>query len=358
MKWRTKIILFLGLTAVPLVVGKFVIPLDFYAFRVHEILDDQRQYLFERGPYYPDQHAQKMEEGDIGRHTPYAVKKHAEWHTDTYGYRNRSGEPTEVVLVGRSEASGLSLSQEDTLAEALQRKLGTSVYSYAPKDFAEFLKEKRFEKTPPKVVILTMTEREFHTLISLKEWASAAPRAKRSWLSHLPPPVQIYWDKTQKKPLITHYLLKSLLYEYYKAPEAVDKSNNMLFFLYALYKITGYQSNPALMGTVVRNLKEYQSEADKRGTQLIFVPVPTKENIYWDRIPDAAKKEFERPVFTSQLIAKLREQRIPVVELEPLFVEAKDRGEVLYQLDDTHWNPRGVLLAVSAISEVINELGA
>lgn len=353
-RWAYKILWFAGLTAAPLLAGKFVVPLEFYAFRVQEVLDDKRSYLAGAGPYYPSMHVKKIEEGDIGRHTPYAVKKEAEWYTDVFGYRNRSVDTGSIVLVGKSEVTGLGLDQKETLAETLVRQSGTAAYAYSPKEFPDFLSDPRFRGAGPKVVVVTLMERELHVLSPLDRYP-VRPAPSWSWHRLLPPFFQVYWDQMLKKPNLLQYVLKSLIYERMTPPEIVDPSNGMLFSSFVIDVFRNYQSDPGLAARAAAALSEYRHEAERRGIRFLFMPVPTKENIYWDRIPDAMKKGVEKPSFTPSLLRELRKAGVETVDLEPVFRKARQDGAVLYRLDDTHWSAEAVRLAAAEIRRKLAE---
>ncbi len=51
---------------------------------------------------------------------------------------------------------------------------------------------------------------------------------------------------------------------------------------------------------------------------------------------------------------RLRGQDIVVIDAYTAFMDARQKGVLLYQLDDTHWNENGVNLTAEL---VIDELG-
>lgn len=79
----------------------------------------------------------------------------------SYGYRVRdAGERSQdVVIVGDSLTVGSGLTQDDTLAPVLSARSGYSVYPLAPADMNTFIRERRFQESPPKVVIVQYVER-------------------------------------------------------------------------------------------------------------------------------------------------------------------------------------------------------
>lgn len=113
----------------------FVLPIDFFAFRVWEAaLASPARYP---GPYYPNLHVLKEKEyGDYYR-VGERLKKHkpVEWYTDNFGWRNRpsveQSPQYDVVLLGDSNIVGSYLDQKDTLSEVLMRNAFGAAYSYA-----------------------------------------------------------------------------------------------------------------------------------------------------------------------------------------------------------------------------------
>lgn len=114
----------------------FVLPIDFFTFRVWEaaLASPYRH----PGPYYPNLHVKKDKEyGDHYREgDPAKVQaKPVEWFTDAYGWRNRSEiaklEKYDVIVLGDSNIVGSFLDQKDMLAEVADARSNKTVYSYS-----------------------------------------------------------------------------------------------------------------------------------------------------------------------------------------------------------------------------------
>lgn len=114
----------------------FVLPIDFFTFRVWEAaLATPYRYP---GPYYPNLHVKKDKEyGDHYREgDPAKVQaKPVEWFTDAYGWRNRPEierqDKYDVVVLGDSNIVGSFLNQKDILAEVIGARSNKIVYSYS-----------------------------------------------------------------------------------------------------------------------------------------------------------------------------------------------------------------------------------
>lgn len=113
----------------------FVLPIDFFTFRVWEaaISTDARF----PGMFYPNLSIVKNKEfGDRYRlGGDFVQSKRVEWHTDAYGWRNRpeveKSERYDIVVTGDSNIVGSFLDQKDTLSEVLTRNTNLITYSYS-----------------------------------------------------------------------------------------------------------------------------------------------------------------------------------------------------------------------------------
>ena len=84
-----------------------------------------------------------------------------------------------------------------------------------------------------------------------------------------------------------------------------------------------------------------------RGIDYVFAIAPDKHAVYPERMPRWIHKLGDSR--TDQLIAYMRaHSTVTVLDLRAALVEAKQRERV-YSKTDTHWNPRGALVAYQAI---------
>ena len=166
-----KLILFLSPFLIVLFIELFVLPIDYFTFRVWEAIWVNRNWKILPGPFYPNMKITKVEEGDLAAHTRFAIKSKVEWVTDRYGYRKKNTDLQrhQIVVIGESNIAGIVLTQEEILSEVLEDQLKVSVYPYAPVgSINSFLKDERFIENPPDIVIFARIERELLDLPSLK----------------------------------------------------------------------------------------------------------------------------------------------------------------------------------------------
>jgi alginate O-acetyltransferase complex protein AlgJ len=339
----------------------FVLPIDFFTFRVWEALLIRKIHSILPGHFYPCMEVTKLESsGDLAHHTSFAIPKRVKWITDRYGYRKKDAEgmKPQVVIIGDSNIAGIGLTQEEMLSEVLEEQLKVPVYPYAPVgSINTFLKDFRFKKDSPKVVIVSIIERDilrmpfpklssrrerFH---SFYEWRDKVEQTR--WVQS----IGVMLDRLFKMNMLNYVRAKvgnGTLRDYYHRP---SKFGPMFF-------VQGEAANKEVpterLHKVVETLEAYNQILRKRNIRFIFLPIPNKENIYHDFLPDP-----RRPVFLEQLIQELKKRNIETVDTQKAFEdEYRKNSALLFFLDDSHWNPRGVRLAADRTVELIEGKGS
>lgn len=334
----------------------FVLPIDFFTFRVWEALVIRKFRNILPGPFYSNMKIIKIEEGDLGHHTRFAIQKRVEWVTDRYGFRkqNINSERHKIVIVGESNIAGSSLTQKEILSEVLEDQLRVSVYPYAPVGINSFLKERRFRENPPDIVIFAKVERELFDLPALKQVRD------RKWVSRFKEAVnQLRWvqaiftclDRISKWNML-HYFRASLRRSFIDTqanhPSGIPSKYGRLFFL------QGAEANRDVprekLEKAIEVIKSYHGAITDRGIRFIFLPIPEKENIFHELLLT------KRPSFLEQLISELRREGIETVDSLKAFEEAyQDKQVLLYHTDDTHWNANGVKVAAVLVKNWIEK---
>ena len=345
--------IFLLIFFLPVCIELFVLPIDFFNFRVWEAVKVTEKYrTCFPGPFYPDKRISKVEEGDLAHHTDFAVERAVIWKTDPYGFRQSStADSADIVLVGFSNVAGCGNSQEDMLAAQLEKMTGYSVYTYAPSDFSGFIPDRRFQKRKPKLVILAAVERN---LINLPPITAKVPSF---WDSDF----RIRWyrsplyrravellDRISKKNM--HHYLKARLFGSVRL--RVPSLSDSIFFLH------GDSANRRVSESTIMETAEkiaaYRQYFASRGIRFLFAPVPNKETIYYSLLPSRMSSTF-----LERLCQETRRRDVATVEMKQDFDSVfMSEGPVLYYADDTHWTPRGVEIASRLISGKIAEDGS
>jgi hypothetical protein len=142
------------------------------------------------------------------------------------------------------------------------------------------------------------------------------------------------------------------------AAKALAGTDGFLFFRNSLdYAVGGdLEAQPAGKNPVPI-IVEFQKMLAAHGVDFLFVPVPTKEEIFPDKVDPALHTEVGKVVnpFERKLLADLAREGVETVDLLPPLLAARARGdkhgeEPLYQRQDTHWTDRGLRLAAELVA--------
>jgi hypothetical protein len=144
--------------------------------------------------------------------------------------------------------------------------------------------------------------------------------------------------------------------------KATAGSDGFLFFGQSLAYASGGDLERQRRGrNPVPVIAQFRDLLAERGVDLLFVPIPTKEEIFPDKI---GISEDERRIgsgfvgkvvnpFERKFLLDLGQKGIEVVDLLPVFLRARQDAGVLYQAQDTHWTNRGLALAARALGDRI-----
>ena len=282
-----KYILFFLPFIIAICIELFVLPIDYFTFRAWETLSARRSFGILKGPFYPDIVITMTEMGgDLDSQTKCAVKKDVIWITDQYGYRkaNTSSKRFPVVIVGDSNLAGGSLTQDDTLANVLEKRLDRGVYPLAPESLKTIFEHGLLKQFPPDIIILESIERNILTC-TLK-------MSKERDFGKLP-----MWNKILLKVQLTR-TIQSIAITFDRIFKA-----NMLNYLRARINKTalpdikgsGTAQCPILFlqGAAANNdisierinafaldIKNASDFFTSKGIRFIFLPIPNKENIH------------------------------------------------------------------------------
>lgn len=321
----------------------FLLPMNFFTFRIWETISVNKMRVMS-GPFYPNIHMQMEEEGELAPHTPFAQKRVVEWYTDAYGYRNRDTK-SDVLLIGDSNITGAKLSQEETLAEVLERQIHKDVYSFAPATMNRFLATDRFQETPPELVIVSSIERRIPELPAVGE--NGINSRVRNFTGNL----------INSSSFLTWLAVTadriSKLGLYHKTLATIERklgnrsyiSYNNEFFIEG--EIANRDFSDQEIQQIADVLEGYKAALQERGIKFLFLPIPNKENIYYEMLPSKKK-----PDFLPRLLAELHKRNVDVVNMQPVFEQLHQEKKVaLYPADDAHWNSVAVEVAANLVTQ-------
>jgi len=105
------------------------------------------------------------------------------------------------------------------------------------------------------------------------------------------------------------------------------------------------------------HLSMFHRYLKSHGVNMLFVVVPNKEEVYFDKFPEGVSDSlsgYANP-FNRKVLADLQDSGVEVIDLLPLFLQEKKNGSILkeplFQKQDTHWTTRGLKIAAEAISK-------
>jgi hypothetical protein len=334
----------------------FILPIDFFTFRVWEALLIKEFRSILPGHFYPRMEITKLETGgDLAHHTPFAIPKRVKWMTDRYGYRKKDAEgiKPQVVIIGDSNIAGHGLTQKEMLSEVLEDRLKVPVYPYAPVgSINTFLKDLRFKKDRPKIVIVSFIERDIlnmpfpklpqkrEDLLPFYEWRDKTKQMR--WVQY----AGVLLDRLFKMNMLNYArarIRNAAVMDFHHFPSKFGP----MFFVQG--EVANKEVSNEDFHKAVKRIEAYDRVLKNKGIRFIFLPIPNKENIYHDCLPDP-----KRPVFLEELIQELKRRNIETVDTQRAFEdEYQNHSTLLYFLDDSHWNPKGVHLAADFTIKLI-----
>jgi hypothetical protein len=114
---------------------------------------------------------------------------------------------------------------------------------------------------------------------------------------------------------------------------------------------------------VLSAIISFRDQLARRSIKLLVVPVPNKASIYPEMLTRRAE-DSEQPVNpkTIEIISRLRESGVEIVDLFSLFAEARKSlspgdNTKYYLAQDSHWSSDGMRLAAQAVAKRILVLG-
>ena len=334
------------LLALPFILWPLVevlfLPMNFFTFRIWETVSVNSMRVMS-GPFYPNIHMKMEEEGELAPHTPYAEKRVVEWYTDAYGYRNRDTK-CDVLLIGDSNITGAKLSQEETLAEVLERQLGKDVYSFAPATMNRFLATDRFQENPPELVIVSSIERRILELPPVGDngFNSKLRNLSGNIINSSPALTWLAVTADRVSKLGLYHRTLASIERAFGRKEYISYDNE--FFIEGDTANRTYSEEE--IKYVADVLEGYKTALEERGIRFLFMPIPNKENIYYQLLPSKKK-----PDFLPRLMAELRRRRVDAVDLQSDFEKLYQHKNVpLYPADDAHWNNVAVKVAANLVT--------
>jgi alginate O-acetyltransferase complex protein AlgJ len=333
-----------------MIIEFIILPADFFTFRGWEAFT-VKSTRWLRGPYYPNLHMTKHELGDLIRDRKHSVPKDVLWITDDYGFREAKhrNPPFDMVIIGDSNVGGSKLSQNEIITEVIEQKSDLSSYNYMLRhSIREYLADSRFIAHPPRLVVFAVTERQILEKFQfkseddspwreeIKAWAYNHDLIKRNLQT-----TSVLSDRISKRPSVQYLLSRLRKSGYYDCLAATDSS---MFF------INTPRPPDSTVDVCLSQLLKLKAELEKSGSSLIFMPVPDKQSIYFEKL----KQDSADYPYLPRLLQLCRQNHLEVVDLYSEYrKQFIQKGRILYYTDDTHWNAEGVRVAADVLLSTI-----
>jgi alginate O-acetyltransferase complex protein AlgJ len=173
------------------------------------------------------------------------------------------------------------------------------------------------------------------------------------------------WTAWSTELAALHTLLKKRLDAIPSGAKALQGSDGFLFFRQSLaYVLGGDLGQQKGDHNPIPVIVEFQKLLADQGVDFLFVPVPTKVEVFADKTSkpphDASLARFAGKIvnpYQRKFLLDLSDRGVEVLDLLPAFLgERKDdarASEPLFQAQDTHWTSRGLELAARLVAERI-----
>lgn len=307
-------------------------------------------------------------------------KQHFE--VDEFGFRNSVGtykQGVTMVIFGTSNVGGSQLSQETLVSELLAKKYNIPSYNYALRPMQFFWEDERFQKTPPKYVVILSTGdgiisgdevtalQETNKSHQVREYQSYDQWWKENlgvdyikaylnydgitpWLKYLSTTRYIA-NKIRRDTLNLLFTKNQLASIYANERIIYDPKLDMLFFD-SMDPLLNEQKEASIKQTISQ-LKQTQKVLKTRGITLIVIGVPTKVSLYSETYRDLPREKFA----LVKMEEEMEKNEIEHLELYDLMSNLFRRGGMLLHFkQDTHWNSKTNEIITELLAKRIKEL--
>jgi len=268
-----------------------------------------------------------------------------------------------------------------TVAQALAAVGGVRVYNHARPGTGPFLELRRliasarFEP-PPQVVVWNLTARELGAPLFRRQavaaWfdrslaADATPGVKQRpgilWDHLAPAALREAWPNTSLAAYFSRKAWRQITLGVFREwPAEVlgadDPEFGPMLFYGENLRVLPLLGPETDASAVMRTVEHVARGLRDRGTALVVLLVPEKEQVHAEALPVRHRRALaDSTDLLDAIAAGLSEAGVPVVNLMPVFREATETGQRLYWRDDTHWNDAGIRLAAEELWREVEPL--
>lgn len=338
-KFLKRALIFLVVPLIIIAICEIAVPVTFFVYRPWEAIIFSTP-VPTNSPFYPNARMKMNSLGDLCHHTAHSILKKGNWIIDNLGYRNDEFiEEADILIIGDSFVAGSSLSQENTITSQVKQRNGQlKVYNMAPGSVSKFdmyLKKGIIKK--PKLLIFSIVERNVpDKLVAYNANIKSRIKEMFEWRN-----VNIYIDKTFR--LLSLNWLKARISNS-TGSGIPGTEDSKMFFLNGKKQ----QHETGDLEATAEIIISYKKYCDSLGIHFLFLPMPDKETVYFENVPLSKQSNY-----LLELDTLLQLSNVPTINTLALYNEYKQlQPDLLYSLDDTHWNPTATELISK---EIINK---
>jgi alginate O-acetyltransferase complex protein AlgJ len=170
------------------------------------------------------------------------------------------------------------------------------------------------------------------------------------------------WDKWAASLAPFDEVVRKVLAASPASVKGIAGTDGFLFFRNGLDYVAGGDLERQPKGkNPLPVIVEFKKALEARGVDFLFVPVPTKEEVFPEEIDARAQGFAGRVVnpYERKLLADLGAAGVETIDLLPAFLAAREpdkvERELIFQHQDTHWTDRGLRLAADLIAARIKQ---
>jgi alginate O-acetyltransferase complex protein AlgJ len=155
------------------------------------------------------------------------------------------------------------------------------------------------------------------------------------------------------------YSFYSILLKSSSNPKVLIGVDDWLFYVNPVEgnSLEDYRRNDPLTLEELRSwkvgLEEKHAWLKQQGIPYLFIVIPDKYSIYPEYMPKHIR-QVGKQTRLDQLIDYMKNSEVPVLDLRPALLQAKQKGQLFYKTD-THWNDFGAAIAQHEILRAIQK---
>jgi alginate O-acetyltransferase complex protein AlgJ len=305
------------------------LPINFFTHRFHEAITYNSTIIPHNYPLYQNQKANISGYGDLCFNTKYEIPKDESYITDELGFRNdKFIKNPDILIIGDSYTLGATINQSQLLANQIMKNSNYSVYGMAPIEFSsldKMLKLNIIQK--PKYIIYERVERGEIPKIEYFDNSFSNQLEYKYYNLWSFGNINVFLDKIFRA-YVNNYVKAKVTNS--RGTGTQSKIEEKLFF----YDTKHLNPSIEWMNYNIKSLESYKKYCDSIGSKFIYLPMPNKETVYFDKVP--LEKQPDYLLRLGNVLKKKNIDYYPTIEFYNNF--RKKDSRMLYQYDDSHWN--------------------